>query len=60
MRQNFNPKLDEEIVVQAFRSNGQYFAASVTLPAGTRRSSCATQTAARSGAVSVAGSIYPA
>ena len=34
MMQNFNPKLDEEIVVKAFQADGQYFAASVTLPAG--------------------------
>lgn len=34
MMQNFNPRIDEEIVVKAFQANGQYFAASVTLPAG--------------------------
>jgi hypothetical protein len=33
MMQGFSPKVDEEIVVKAFEANGQYFAASVALPA---------------------------
>lgn len=33
MMQGFNPKVDEDIVVKAFQMNGQFFAASVTLPA---------------------------
>ncbi len=36
MMQGFNPKVDEEIVVKAFQANGQYFAASVILPAANK------------------------
>lgn len=33
MMQGFNPKVDEDIVIQAYEANGRYFAATVTLPA---------------------------